>query len=193
MGILFFWLFLYVDSLFSEMNVVSFFLLKKTLSIEWMFVFFCSFMQMKFLYHCTSTDFFHILQISYEIKKYIPMRIWPYASLSLHVTDLETMYLSRLSEYGTEENLDWIYAIWFWPVLHLTLLVVVFFLPPFVFSFALFPPPRHHGLCLLPLCWSWQLFAWLFYSVKATKESIQIVFYVTRGKTSDRCSFCFSG
>lgn len=88
-------------------------------------------------------------------KKYIPMRIWPYASSSLHVTDLETMYLSRLSEYGTEENLDWIYAIWFWPVLHLTFLVVFVFLlyfhllcPP--------PPPCHHGLCLLPLCWSWQ-------------------------------------
>lgn len=61
-------------------------------------------------------------------KKYIPMRIWPYASSSVHVTDLETVYLSRLSEYGTEENLDWIYAIWFWPVLHLTLLVFFVFL-----------------------------------------------------------------
>lgn len=92
--------------------------------------------------------FFHILQISYEIKKYIPMRIWPYASLSLHVTDLETMYLSRLSEYGTEENLDWVYAIWFWPVLHLTLLVVFCFL--LYFHLLCFDFPCHHGLCLLP-------------------------------------------
>lgn len=136
--------------------------------------------------------FFHILQISYEIKKYIPMRIWPYASLSLHVTDLETMYLSRLSEYGTEENLDWVYAIWFWPVLHLTLLVV--FLFPFVFSFALFWFPLSSWAVFVTFCVEvGSLFAWLFYSVQATKQSIQIVFYVTRGKTSDRCLFCFSG
>lgn len=56
-----------------------------------------SFTQIKFLYHCTSTDFFFFAYFTNILwdKKYIPMRIWPYASSSLHVMDLETMYLSR--------------------------------------------------------------------------------------------------
>lgn len=152
----------------------------------------------EFLYHCTSTDFFHILQNIIWNRKYIPMRIWPYASSSLHVTDLETMYLSRLSEYGTEENLDWIYAIWFWPVLHLNLLSCscfpfVFFICS-VFVFFFFLSPLSSRAVFVTFCVEvGSLFAWFFYSVRATKRSIQIVFYVTRGKTSDRCLFCFSG
>lgn len=39
--------------------------------------------------------FFHILQISYEIKSIFPCVFEHNASSSLHVTDLETMYLSR--------------------------------------------------------------------------------------------------
>lgn len=133
---------------------------------------------MKFLYHCTSTDLSYFTNILQD-KKYIPMRIWPYASSSLHVTDLETMYLSRLTEYGTEENLDWIYAIWFWPVLHLTLLVVFVFL--LYFHLLCFFPVITGCVCYLCVDVG-TLFAWLFYSVQATKQSIQIVFYVTQGK-----------
>ena len=174
------------------MNVVSFFPFKEKHYLQSGCSFFCSFMQNEISLSLYIYRFFHILQISYEIKKYIPMRIWPYASLSLHVTDLETMYLSRLSEYGTEENLDWVYAIWFWPVLHLTLLVVFRFL--LYFHLLRFDFPSHHGLCSLPFVLKLAVSLLdLFYSVQATKQSIQIEFYVTRGKTSDRCLFCFSG
>lgn len=134
------------------------------------------------------TDFFHILQISYEIK-YIPMRIWPYASLSLHVMDLETMYLSRLSEYGTEENVDWIYAIWFWPVLHLTFLVVFAF-PLCIFICCFCPIPQS----------SWAVFVNFVLKLGVSLldnfvlfRLLNSFFYVTQGKTSDRCLFCFSG
>lgn len=186
-----FFLLFFVCGLFVQWNECSLLFSLKENTMEWMLFFSAQSCKWNFFYHCTSTDFFHILQISYEIKKqtYIPMRIWPYASSSLHVTDLETMYLSRLSEYGTEENVDWIYAIWFWPVLHLTLLVVFVFL--FVFSVALPPPlPRHHGLCLLPFVLKLAVSLLDYFILFRLLNSL---FYVTPGKTSDRCLFCFSG
>lgn len=176
MGIPFFFSsFFFVCGLFVQWNECSLLFSSKENTIYGVdALLFCSIMQMKFLLSLYINRFFsYFTNILWDKKKtYIPMRIWPYASSSLHVTDLETMYLSRLSEYGTEENVDWIYAIWFWPVLHLTLLVVLVFL--FVFSVALSPPPPPSSWAVfVPFCVEvGSLFAWLFYSVQATKQSL---------------------
>lgn len=159
-----------VDSLFGEMNVVfSFFFFfpfwkkKRKNTTEWtLFLFLLAHTNRVSFYGCTSTDFFHILQITYEIFKkmtkkrcvYSPCVFDHNASSSLHVMELETMYLSRLSEYGTEENVDWIYAtIWFWPVAALNPLSCF---PPFFCIFIcpsfLRPAVPIVGRFLFPLC-----------------------------------------
>lgn len=125
-----------------------------------------------------SQDFlFHTLWIILrdDDRKYIPMRIWPYASWSLHVTDLETI----------PEQIIWI---WNWRPFRLNLrwtILTSAALTAFLsfFSLLCFPllfllPPAL--LFVLKLAVS--LFVSLHYfTVSGDKESIQIVFYVTRG------------
>lgn len=166
--------------------------------MEWMFFFFFSLL----LIHANEISlslyiyrFFHILQISYEIK------VYSHAYL--------TICFIELACYGSRDNvLEQIIWIWNWRKFRLNLRYMIltsaalnplscFFCFPFVFSFAVFLPPPPHPVIMGRVCYLCvevgSLLAWLFYSVQATKQSIQIVFYVTRGKTSDRCLFCFSG
>lgn len=183
--------FLYVDSLFSEMNVVSFFPRKKTLSMEWMLFFSAQSCKWNFFYHCTSTDFFHILQISYEIKK----NVYSHAYL--------TICFIELACYGSRDNVfEQIIWIWNWRKCRLNLRYMILTsaalnpLSCFCFPFCIFscsvPPflPRHHGLCLFPFVLKLAVSLLDYFILFRLLNSL---FYVTPGKTSDRCLFCFSG
>lgn len=144
------------------------FLLKKTLSMEWMF-FFCSFMQI--LYHCTSTDFF-------RFYKY-PMRQKVYSHVYLIIRFIE------LACYGSRNNvLEQITWIWNWRKFRLNLHYMILTSAAlnlwvlcyvFAFSFYVFFPCRNwlFVIFVLKLAVSWLD---TFYSVQATKQPFQIVF-----------------
>lgn len=187
----FFLLFLYVDSLFSEMNVVSFFPLKKNTIYR---------VDVLFSAHSCKWNFFitvHLQIFSYFTNILWDKKVYSHAYL--------TICFIELACYGSRDNvLEQIIWIWNWRKFRLSLRYMILtsaalnplscFLFPFVFSFALFWFPLSSWAVFVTFCVEvGSLFAWLFYSVQATKQSIQIVFYVTRGKTSDRCLFCFSG
>lgn len=112
-----------------------------------------------------------------------------------------TICFIELACYGSRDNVfEQITWIWNWRCrLNLRYMILTSAalnpLSCFCFPFRIFissvlsPSPVIMG-CICYLCVELgTLFAWLFYSFQATNS----LFYVTQGKTSDRCLFCFSG
>lgn len=150
----FFLLFLYVDSLFSEMNVVSFFPFKKNTIYR---------VDVLFSAHSCKWNFFitvHLQIFSYFTNILWDKKVYSHAYL--------TICFIELACYGSRDNvLEQIIWIWNWRKFRLSLRYMIltsaalnplscFFVSFCIFICSVLISPVIMGCVCYLLCWSWQ-------------------------------------